>query len=229
MQTKRVGQITAGDHRTRVIAARDALVLAHLSLPEDLARRIHARIPSTFELEDLIQTGTLALVRCASLYRPATHGGIPFEAYARLRVQGAILDSVRRVWSDGERTARDRHGWRPKVVSISPAAPHAAATAADGAITNALAGAIAVPDYASRIDRARLVRATLGALRGLSGGRRQVIEEYYAPGSPSFGAVGARMGLTRRAVGILHAEALAELRARLTDDPKDRVYSRQAA
>jgi RNA polymerase sigma factor for flagellar operon FliA len=45
------------------------------------------------EVADLVSIGVLGLVEAAGRYRPAT--GVPFDAFARRRVQGAMLDALR--------------------------------------------------------------------------------------------------------------------------------------
>lgn len=49
---------------------------------------------STYRDRDGLQgAGNLALVEAATAYKP--HLGVPFEAYARLRIRGAMLDEIR--------------------------------------------------------------------------------------------------------------------------------------
>ncbi len=72
---------------------RNALVVQHLALVKSIARRLSQRVPSQVELNELISAGMVALVDAAGRYRPALN--VPFEAYARRRVQGAMLDSLR--------------------------------------------------------------------------------------------------------------------------------------
>lgn len=72
------------------------LVEAHLSLIEPIARRLWRTLPRTFSIEDLIGAGRIGLLEAARRYRPEDHGGTPFSAYARRRIRGAMLDSVRR-------------------------------------------------------------------------------------------------------------------------------------
>lgn len=59
----------------------------------------------TLEVEDLIQTGILALTECAQRHDRDTEDG--FAAYAKIRVRGAMLDQIRRMLSD-TRSARKR-------------------------------------------------------------------------------------------------------------------------
>lgn len=53
-------------------------------------------LPPSFDLDDLIATGNLALINVATRYRPKLHGDAPFATFARPRIRGAILDSIRR-------------------------------------------------------------------------------------------------------------------------------------
>ncbi|WP_299196355.1 sigma-70 family RNA polymerase sigma factor [uncultured Erythrobacter sp.] len=57
------------------------------------------------EIEDLIQTGIMALTECAQKHNGPTEDG--FAAYAKIRVRGAMLDQIRRLLSD-TRTARKK-------------------------------------------------------------------------------------------------------------------------
>ena len=57
------------------------------------------------EVEDLIQTGILALTECAQRHDRETEDG--FAAYAKIRVRGAMLDQIRRLLNDS-RSARKK-------------------------------------------------------------------------------------------------------------------------
>ncbi|HEX7085456.1 MAG TPA: FliA/WhiG family RNA polymerase sigma factor [Vicinamibacterales bacterium] len=72
---------------------RDQLVLEHVGLVKALAQRLVQRLPSQVEVTDLISVGILGLMDAATRYRPST--GVPFDAFARRRVQGAMLDALR--------------------------------------------------------------------------------------------------------------------------------------
>jgi RNA polymerase sigma factor FliA len=75
------------------IDGRNRLVLDHVQLVRAVACRLSHRLPASVELSELIAIGTLALVDAAGRYRPALR--VPFEAFARQRVHGAMLDSLR--------------------------------------------------------------------------------------------------------------------------------------
>lgn len=72
---------------------RDRLVNANLGLVKALAYRLLQRLPAEVELSDLVGVGVLGLIEAASRYRPSL--GVPFEAFARRRIHGAMLDSLR--------------------------------------------------------------------------------------------------------------------------------------
>jgi RNA polymerase sigma factor for flagellar operon FliA len=72
---------------------RDRLVMEHVPLVKMLAQRLAQRLPSQVEMNDLISVGVLGLIDAATRYRPST--GVPFDAFARRRVNGAMLDALR--------------------------------------------------------------------------------------------------------------------------------------
>ena len=77
------------------LQTRDKLVMEHAPLVKTLAHRLAQRLPSQVEMNDLISVGMLGLIDAASRYRPST--GVPFDAFARRRVHGAMLDSLRQL------------------------------------------------------------------------------------------------------------------------------------
>jgi RNA polymerase sigma factor for flagellar operon FliA len=72
---------------------RDQLVMDHVGLVKSLAQRLAQRLPAQVEMTDLISVGVLGLIDAATRYKPST--GVPFDAFARRRVQGAMLDALR--------------------------------------------------------------------------------------------------------------------------------------
>jgi RNA polymerase sigma factor (sigma-70 family) len=95
-QRRSASVVAIASGRPRYVAKRNALVEQHLPLVRSIAAGIKQTLPVSFDLDDLIGVGYLALVRAADRYRPREHGGVPFGAFARQIVRGAILDSVRR-------------------------------------------------------------------------------------------------------------------------------------
>lgn len=76
-------------------------IAAHLSMVRFLARRIHERLPSHVELEELVSAGVLGLMDAFKKFNPDKK--VKFRSYAQFRVRGAILDSLRTLdWSPRE-------------------------------------------------------------------------------------------------------------------------------
>lgn len=71
----------------------EQLVLNHLPEVRQIARNILRRLPSFVQLDDLIQAGSIGLIDAARRYGPTHH--LPFRQYARIRISGAIFDSLR--------------------------------------------------------------------------------------------------------------------------------------
>jgi RNA polymerase sigma factor FliA len=72
---------------------RNALVLEHLRLVKIIAASIRASLPVHVDIDDLMQAGTSGLMDAANKFEPTK--GIAFTAYAKFRIKGAILDSLR--------------------------------------------------------------------------------------------------------------------------------------
>ncbi len=73
---------------------RDDLILSHLPQVELLARRLHRRCPQV-ELDDLIQAGTIGLIRAVDRFDP-THGCL-LKTIAEHKIRGALLDYLRQI------------------------------------------------------------------------------------------------------------------------------------
>jgi RNA polymerase sigma factor for flagellar operon FliA len=74
---------------------RDALVMAHVGLVKSMANRLGRRVPSHVELSELVSVGVLGLIDAAQRYQAGL--GVPFDAFARRRIHGAMLDALRRL------------------------------------------------------------------------------------------------------------------------------------
>lgn len=74
---------------------RDRLVMEHISLVKSVASRLAHRIPAQVEVTELISAGIVGLIDAAGRYQPSL--GVPFDAFARRRVHGAMLDSLRQL------------------------------------------------------------------------------------------------------------------------------------
>ena len=72
----------------------DDLVKLHLALVKRIAYHLISRLPSSVQVDDLIQAGLIGLMEAAAHYDAAQ--GASFETYAGIRVRGAMLDEIRR-------------------------------------------------------------------------------------------------------------------------------------
>ncbi|WP_420381517.1 sigma-70 family RNA polymerase sigma factor [Novosphingobium sp.] len=83
-----------------------------LPMVRRLAWHAHGSGRAGIEVDDLIQSGLVALTECAQKHNGQTEDG--FAAYAKLRVRGAMVDLIRRTSpmsrsaSDRRRTLRDQ-------------------------------------------------------------------------------------------------------------------------
>ena len=68
-----------------------------------IARHLLARMPANVQIDDLVQSGMIGLLDAAGKYDKTK--GASFETYAGIRIQGAMLDEVRK----GDWTPRSVH------------------------------------------------------------------------------------------------------------------------
>lgn len=86
---------------------RERLLLDQLPQVRYIARRIHERLPRHVPFEDLVHAGVVGLIDALHKFDSSKH--VQFGSYAKFRIRGAILDSLREMdWSprDLRRKAR---------------------------------------------------------------------------------------------------------------------------
>lgn len=99
MTTAELAYRSSGDS----IDDRNDLVMRELPQVYYVATRIHERLPKTVDIEDLVQAGVLGLLDACRNYD--TSKDAQFSTFAKFRIRGAILDSLRELdW--GSRTLR---------------------------------------------------------------------------------------------------------------------------
>jgi RNA polymerase sigma factor FliA len=92
---------TTNDHTRR-----DELIIEHLPLVTAIAAHVQRSLPVHTELDDLVHAGVMGLFDAASKYRDDKE--VAFPTYAKHRIRGAILDSLRQLdWAS--RDLRKRH------------------------------------------------------------------------------------------------------------------------
>lgn len=93
--------------RKKVRERRDEIVLANLPLVKVIAIRVHDNLPVHVELEDLVHAGVLGLFDAVEKYDGAKQ--VEFHSYAKHRIRGAILDSLRQQdWASRDLRRRQR-------------------------------------------------------------------------------------------------------------------------
>ena len=82
-----------GDSKAPDTRARDQRIEAHLDLVKSMAGDIGCRpLGRGIDLDDLVGYGTVGLVEAATRFEER---GVPFSAFARRRIYGAIVDGIR--------------------------------------------------------------------------------------------------------------------------------------
>lgn len=84
---------TASAYATASQLQPEELVERYAPLVKRIASHLLGRLPDGVELEDMVQTGLIALLDAARQYSAAR--GASFETYAGIRVRGAMLDEFR--------------------------------------------------------------------------------------------------------------------------------------
>lgn len=80
---------------------RERLLLEQLPQVRYIARRIHERLPQHIPFEDLVHSGVLGLIDALNKFDACKH--VQFASYAKHRIRGSILDSLRELdWSPRE-------------------------------------------------------------------------------------------------------------------------------
>ena len=86
---------------------RDRIVLEHLPLVKAIAMRVRENLPVHVDLDDLVHAGVLGLFDAADKYNADKQ--VVFSSYAKHRIKGAILDSLRQLdWASRDMRRRQK-------------------------------------------------------------------------------------------------------------------------
>jgi RNA polymerase sigma factor FliA len=191
-----------GDSKAPDTRARDKRIKAHLDLVKSIAGDIRARpLGRGIDLDDLVAYGAIGLVEAATRFEER---GVPFSAFARRRIYGAIVDGIRAQHWFGRRADRrlrvDRvgHDWQVAV------------EAGDRAHNDVRRNGR--PMVCPTIETEDVTAQVAAALRGLPVLERRVVElHHYQEKTITQAAKELRIGRPR--ASRLHARALVTLRA----------------
>jgi RNA polymerase sigma factor for flagellar operon FliA len=149
--------------------------------------------------DDLASAAFLGLIDAVDRFEPGR--GVPFEAYASLRIRGAMIDELRRT---GERARNTEAQDQPRVLSL------------DGLLEDEWHDVFTVADdqVDDSFEREDLRYRVQGALEGLPPRQRELLARYYAD-SLTLREAGQRMGISEARACQLHGRAIVNLRRAL--------------
>jgi RNA polymerase sigma factor for flagellar operon FliA len=88
-------------------AERERVLMEQLPQVRYIARRIHERLPRHVPFEDLVHAGVVGLIDALNKFDLSKQ--VQFSSYAKFRIRGAILDSLRELdWSPRELRRKGR-------------------------------------------------------------------------------------------------------------------------
>jgi RNA polymerase sigma factor for flagellar operon FliA len=93
--------------RVHEAAERERVLLEQLPQVRYIARRIHERLPRHVPFEDLVHAGVVGLIDALNKFDLSKQ--VQFSCYAKFRIRGAIIDSLRELdWSPRELRRKGR-------------------------------------------------------------------------------------------------------------------------
>jgi RNA polymerase sigma factor FliA len=226
--------------RDKVEAGPEALVRAHMGIVRRIAWHVYSRVASAIDVEDLVQTGMVALIEAANAFEDQ---GYAFQTYVSVRVRGAMIDLLRRQASIS-RSALDKKkqvaAARSRVelelgrgatdaemaqaMSLEPAAYRALVDKGQGATQESLDDLysdhsmwFASTDEAADavIDREALAEALTASIERLPEREALILKLYYVE-EFNLEEIGKVMGITNARVCQIKKVALDRLRAHLS-------------
>lgn len=216
----------------------DELVRSHADLVRRIAYHLLSRLPSSVDVDDLVQAGMIGLLEAAAQFQDGK--GASFETYAGIRIRGAMLDSLRHLdW-----TPRSVHRRARELAQViqqieretgAEATPVAIATKmgisldeyhrivqdASSCHLASLEDMEGVDPADEQLDPLRVVadgrfrEALAEAISGLPEREKLVMSLYYQD-EMNLKEIGMVLGVTESRVSQLHGQAVSRLKARLS-------------
>jgi len=185
----------AGDTRSR-----GALIERYADLAIGIARCMRIPSASLADRDDVSSAAMIGLISAVDRFDPQR--GVPFEAYASLRIRGAVVDELRRV---DERGRADRRTENAEL-----------AVSLDVLLETGKHQGPAVDDgFAEHYEQEDLKTRVQDALGRLPARQREVIARYYGD-ELTLRETGAKMGVSEARACQLHGRAIQNLRRELS-------------
>lgn len=198
--------------RSGDVEARGLLIERYAPLATSVARRMRVPTGALVGPDDLASAGFLGLIDAVDRFQLDRE--VAFEAYASLRIRGAILDELRRV-DDRGRAERRRlreaatAGGEPEISS------YANTLSLDAIMATGDRDWAAEDEVAERHDREDLRMRVERALASLPPRQREVLARYYGE-ALTLRESALRMGISEARACQLHGRAIENLQRYLT-------------
>lgn len=187
----------------------------HMPLVHQVVARVLRRLPPNVQRDDLLAAGAIGLL---DALRRSPERGPQFEAYARIRIRGAVVDELRaQDWLS--RRARTRANLAQE--GTGPSADRNSIVGFDDLPEVQTAGLVdesaASPEeeVGQHSERAALERA----VKLLPEREASIVTWHYFEGV-AFKDIAARLGVSEPRISQLHARAMGRLRTNLEPDQR---------
>ena len=186
--------------RTGDLTARSELIELYRPLATAAARRFRISADALDSPEDREAAGTIGLIQAIDRFNPER--GVPFEAFARARIRGAIIDEMRRL-NERSRTRQtaNEDETQQRTISLDELAEHG--DRRDVADSN---------DVEERIAFEGLRTEISVALSMIAPRDRTILAAYYSEGL-TLAAIGMRFGFSEARACQIHGKAIRQLRS----------------
>lgn len=171
-----------------------ALITENLDLVRKIAVHMARSLPPCFDVDDLIGAGNVALIGIAKRYKPLMNEN--FAAYAKFRIRGAMLDSVK------------RRRWLEATMEPIPN-PEEKEIRGSGKLA---AVPMVLPKFEAEMDRTGLEEKLWRLVSYLRDDQGRAIVEMRYRDNLTAAQIGGLLGINASRVSRLYAEALLELR-----------------
>jgi RNA polymerase sigma factor for flagellar operon FliA len=190
---------------TNLSTSQEALFIENMPLVKTVVARIWRNLPSHADFDDLLQAGSLGLLDAVRKFHPAKK--VPFECYAKFRVRGAVLDSLRDLDELGH---TDRKKVKLQTIRI------AGASTSDRENEDWVLDPAATTDSPEQLYSNVVTHKLLAdTVSGLPPRYQQIISLYY-DGGMTMKEIANALGVNESRISQMHKSALSKMASSLT-------------